>query len=73
MEKTLECQTCHTKNYEDAHFCTMCGAPLTQEASLLRKQKKVTAKLELLNELINEVNDVATLKLLKTKVEKLSK
>lgn len=73
MDKTIECPSCKTLNYEDSNFCTMCGYPLTPEANLLFKQRKTTAKLELVHSLIDEVEDVDALKKLKEFAEKLSK
>lgn len=73
MEKTLQCPSCKTLNFEDANFCTMCGHPITANAIVLDKQRKTTHQLELLNSLINIVEDVKTLNTLKEYTNKLSK
>ena len=60
-----KCLVCKKNVETDANFCSNCGAPLSDIAKELAKQKESCIKLETIKEAIALTKDVDTLRLLK--------
>lgn len=73
MKEDNLCPVCNVNSPEEANFCYNCGEPLSAEATTLLQKQKTNAKLELLIQLINVVEDPKTLNRIKSLVNELSK
>ena len=64
------CAYCEAKvNLNAYNFCPKCGNPLSQNAMKLRDQQEKRIKLEILDELAEEVNDTKTLAIIVNKIK----
>ena len=66
-----KCPHCKTKVQELDNFCRICGTPLNTNASKLKIQQTKRIKMELLDELANEIKDRDSLKVIVEKVKNL--
>lgn len=72
MENAIQtCPYCNKPMPTTANFCSVCGEALSLNAKELEKQHRVKAKLELLNQLIDEIDDPDSLQVLRSTIEKL--
>lgn len=58
------CVNCKNLLEEDFEFCPYCSTPTTKKAEELDKKKSINAQLELLINLLKEVDDEKTLKII---------
>lgn len=76
VEERIEdivCSECNKViDHEDDNFCASCGNPLTTIAILLDNERKRGVKLQLLNELIDEINDKDALNKILLKINSIS-
>ena len=72
MENKI-CENCNNIISEKYEFCPYCSAPLTEKAKKLENQKAINAQLIMLANLIREVNDEKTLRILDKYIKTISK
>ncbi len=73
MNELKKCPVCEKQLEENANFCHSCGESLTELAKDYEYQRSKNAKLEILNEIIDLVEDKKTLTKLKLLADKLIK
>ena len=57
------CAYCNAKvNLNIYSFCPKCGSPLSEKAAELARQRETKIKLEVLEQVANEIKDEASLK-----------
>lgn len=66
------CASCSKQiKSEKENYCFNCGNPIADDAVMLRVEQIKTIKLELIDDLINEINDIDSLNVLKEKVNQI--
>jgi len=71
MEKLQFCPHCNKPLATNVNFCSMCGEAISDSAKVLEKERSTRAKLELMQKLIDEVEDMNSLKIIKSHLDTL--
>lgn len=72
MENKI-CENCNNILDSGFDFCPYCSAPITEKAEKLESQKAVNAQLVMLANLIREISDEKTLRILEKYIRTISK
>ena len=51
------CNKCSNNVSQKDNYCSVCGSPLSQEASMLREEQKLAIKLQTVKELVELTKD----------------